>query len=97
MRFPDESQQLLPRILLVDDGVANVGTVKTGNEYARIIERQPLPDLGARLHVRSGGQRDARHGGKTFVQQRQLQILRTEIVAPLRYAMRFVDGEQGDT
>ena len=40
------------------------------------------------------GQRDARHGGKTLVQQRQLQVFGPEIVAPLRDAMRLVDREQ---
>ena len=45
--------------------------------------------------VGGGGQRDARDGRVALVQGRELQVFRAEIVAPLRDAMRFVDGEQG--
>ena len=34
--------------------------------------------------------------GKALVQQRQLQVLGAEVVAPLRHAVRLVDGEQRD-
>ena len=34
--------------------------------------------------------------GKMLAQRAQLPVLRPELVAPLRNAMRFVDGEEGD-
>ncbi len=34
--------------------------------------------------------------GKALVQQRELQVFRAEVVAPLRNAVRLVDGEQRD-
>jgi len=39
-------------------------------------------------------ERDARHARKPLVQHRELDVLRPEIVAPLRDAVGFVDGEQ---
>ena len=59
-------------------------------------EPETLGDLAPGRRVRGGGERDARHVGVAFVQHRELEVLRPEIVAPLRDAMRFVDGEEGD-
>ncbi|MNQ74351.1 hypothetical protein D3C85_891060 [compost metagenome] len=57
---------------------------------------QALNDLLTGAHVRRGGQGDARHTGKKLGQLAQLQVFRAEVMAPLRHAMRLVDGEQGD-
>ena len=61
---------------------------------ARIVQRQAFDDLGARWRIGGGGECDARHCGKAFVQHRQFAVLGAEIVAPLRYAVRLVDGKQ---
>jgi hypothetical protein len=90
----DEAQQLVARVVLVDDGVADVGTIEARNKHPRALEREPVHDLGARLRVCSGGERDARHLRETLVQYRQLQIFRAEIMPPLRNAVRLVNGEQ---
>ncbi|MCY1232693.1 hypothetical protein D9M72_452000 [compost metagenome] len=92
----DESQQLLASVVLLDDAVADIGPVEAGDENAGVVQRQPLDDLVARQRVCGCSQRDARHVRETFVQHRQLDVLRPEIMAPLRYAMRLVDGEQSD-
>ena len=62
----------------------------------RVGQRQALGDLGASLGGGGGRQRDARHIGPAFVQHRQAQVFRAEIVAPLRDAVGLVDGEQRD-
>ena len=96
MLAADEGEQLRARIVLVDDRVADVGPVEARHEHARVGERQPVDDLGAREGIGGGGERDARHRGIALVQQRQAEVLGPEIVAPLRNAVRLVDREQGD-
>jgi len=77
------------------DAVADVGAIEAGNELARLLQREPFDDLAARRGIRRRGERDARHGGEAFVQHGQRAVLGAEVVAPLRDAMRLVDGEQG--
>jgi hypothetical protein len=43
----DEAQQLRGGVLLFDDGVADVGPVKAADELARVLQLQPLDDVGA--------------------------------------------------
>jgi hypothetical protein len=90
-----EAQQLLRGVLLLDDAVADVGAVEAADELARLLQLQPLDDVGAREVVGGGGERDARHAGVALVQHRQAAVLGPEVVAPLADAVRFVDGEQG--
>ena len=56
--------------------------------------RSTISRAGRRIG--GGGQRDARHLRAALVQQGQFAVFGPEIVAPLRDAMRLVDGEQGD-
>ena len=92
----DEVEQLLAAVGLLNDLVTDVGAVERRDELHRVAKLQAVDDLGAGLRVGGGGQRDARHVGKLLVQHRQLDVLGPEIVAPLRDAMRLVDGEQRD-
>ncbi|MNU81573.1 hypothetical protein D3C71_712380 [compost metagenome] len=57
---------------------------------------QASDDLFAGALVGGGGEGDARHVGEHLRQLTQLQVFRAEVVAPLRHAVRFVDGEQGN-
>ena len=41
-----------------------LGRSKLDDEHARVVELQPLDDLGARRRVGGGGERHARHAGK---------------------------------
>jgi hypothetical protein len=82
-------------VLLLDDAVADVGAVEAADELARVLQLQPLDDVGAREVVGGGGERDARHAGVALVQHRQAAVLGPEVVAPLADAVRLVDGEQG--
>ena len=82
-------------VVLFDDGVADVRAVEAGEEDAGFAQAEAGEDLVPRRLVGGGGQRDARDGRVALVQGRELQVLGPEVVAPLRDAMRFVDGEQG--
>ena len=93
MLVADEAQQLLARLALLDDPVADVGPVEAGHEHPRAGE-QPLLDLQPRRRIGGGGQRDARHLRKALAQQAELAVLGAEVVAPLRHAVRLVDREQ---
>jgi hypothetical protein len=80
--------------VLLDDPVADVGPVEAGDEHPRVAAaRSRSIDLGAGVRVGGGRQRDARHLGKALVQDRQLQVLGPEVVAPLRYAVGLIDRE----
>jgi len=57
---------------------------------------QAVDDFLAGALVGRGGQGNARDVGEQLGQLPQLQVLRPEVVSPLRHAVRFVDGEQGD-
>ena len=92
----DECEELRARIVLVDDRVANVRTIEAGDEDARILQAQPGDDLFARQRIGGGGERDARNARIASLQQRQLEVIGPEIVAPLRHAVRLVDGEERD-
>ena len=92
----DESQELCARIDLVDDRVADVRPVETRDKNPRLLQGQPRSNLGAGLRIGSRRESDTRHVRKTLVQDGQLQVLRAEVVAPLRHAVRFVDREERD-
>ncbi|GAB1411428.1 hypothetical protein MASR1M97_01640 [Candidatus Desulfobacillus denitrificans] len=91
-----EGQQLGAGVGLLDDLVADVGTVEAGDEDARAAKLQVGDDFLACRLVGGGGERDARHLGPALVQEAELEVLRAEVVAPLRDAVRLVDGEEGE-
>src|SRR5687768_12281897 len=90
----NKSKQLLFAVHLVHDLIADVGAVETGNEEPGAIEAETLNNFLACHAIRCRRQGDAWNVRKPFMQNRKLDILRAEIVPPLRYAMRFIDGEQ---
>ena len=94
--FAQEGEQLAPWLILDDDAVADIGAIKTGDELTRLLQRQTLADFMSGLGIGGGGQRNSRNVGKAIVQNRQAEILRTEIMAPLRDAVRFVDRKERD-
>jgi len=96
MLLPDETQELRARVILVDDRVADIRAVEARNENPGVFERKARGDLGAGLRIGRRGEGDSRHARKPLVQEGKLQVFRPEIVAPLRNAVRFVDGEKRD-
>ena len=89
-------QQLAARVGFLADAVADVGAIEARHEYLRGVQIKPGEDFGTRRGVGRRGKRDARHIGKAFVQGRQAEVFRAEVVSPLRHAVRFVDGKQRD-
>jgi hypothetical protein len=44
-----QAQQLRARLVLLDDGVADVGPVEAGHEGARALQRRRCDDVGSRV------------------------------------------------
>ena len=89
----DERDQLLAGIDLGHDAVLDVRAVEAGDEMLGAVEPQPLGELLVR---RAGGGRRERHAGdprEPLAQIAQREIVGTEVVAPLRHAMRLVDRD----
>ncbi len=91
-----ESQQLFARLFLGHDAIKDVGPVEAGQKALCVLQVQTRDDFFTGALVGSGGQRDARHVRKQLGQLPQLQVFRAEVMTPLRHAVRFVDGKQGD-
>src|SRR5690606_15350906 len=87
--------QLPARVFLERDPVADVRAVETGDEPGRLRQAQAFGDLAPGRRIGGGGQGDARHLRPALVQDVELAVLGPEVVAPLRDAVRLVDGEQG--
>ena len=86
--------QLGRRAGLGRHAVADVGAVEAAEEGARIVQAEPRCDLAPGRRIGGRGQRDPGHLGPALAQDGELQILRAEVVAPLRDAVRLVDREQ---
>ncbi len=91
-----EPRQLSTGVAALDHGVADVGTVEARHERRRLGHCQPLVHLRAGDGVGGGGQGDPWDVREPLVQLGQPQVLRPEVVPPLRHAVRLVDGEQRD-
>ena len=53
------------------------------------------PDVVPGAGIGGGGEGQAGHGGEALRQLAQLQVVGSEVVAPLRQAVGLIDGEQG--
>ena len=90
---PQEVQGLAHRIGLGLDLDAQVGAVEAAHEFVGGLKAQRggdvLPDA-----LRGGGGQGQAHGARELVAHgRQLAVLRPEVVAPFRDAMRLVDRQ----
>src|SRR6185437_17182241 len=90
----EERQKLRLGVGLGGDAIADIGPVEAGGEDAGLAEDEALDDVAACRPVGGRGQRDARHFREALMQHRELAIFGAEIMAPLRDAMRLVDGEE---
>ena len=91
-----KAPQALAPVIVVGDGVADVGAVTTVDVGIGLFQLQLGDDFSTGCMVGCGRQGDARDRGIPFVQHRQLQILLAEVVPPARHTVSFVNGEQGD-
>ncbi len=90
----EKGEQLLAWVVLGFDLVTDIGAIESTDENPRVFQGQARADLAACGCVGGGGQRDARHMGKTRGQLGKPQVLGAKIVAPLGYAVGFVNGKQ---
>ena len=77
-------------------GVADVGAVEAVDERGWATERQPGHDLCPGAFVGGGGEGHARDAGERFRQHVKAKVILTEVVSPLRHAVRLVDGDERD-
>ena len=87
-------EQLAFRILLRLHREPDVGPVESEDDGLGFAGEKLFHDLGARNGVRSRGQRRDRHAREEIAQTRETGIVGAERRAPLRNAMRLVDGDQ---
>ena len=92
----EERVKLTTLVCLGRHSIANLRAIEAGDETRRAIELQALGDLLAIAHVGCGGERHARHAGKALAQRVQAQVVRAEVVTPLRDAVGLVDGDEGE-
>ncbi len=71
-----------------------IGPVEAGDEHRRVIHPQRRQDVGAGAWIGRRGQCDSRHTGEDVRQSAQLAKFWPELVAPLRDAVRLVNGDQ---
>src|SRR5260370_15732389 len=76
--------------------IAKIGSMKAGNIFMRIAQPDVISDDRRHLPGGAGGKRSDRKAGETIAQRAELAILRTKFVAPLRDAMRLINGKKRD-
>ena len=92
----DKGEELHRRFDFVDDRVTNIRPIEAGDEDGGVLQAEAGKDIGAGLRVGGGGQGNEGDAGEVAAQTTELDIFRAEIVPPLRNAVRFVDGEEGN-
>jgi hypothetical protein len=91
----DEREQLRAGGPLIEaDEVADVRTVEAGDDVQGVRAEEAIADLRPGPTVRRRGQGDTRDPREALPQQRQADVVRAEVVAPLRDAVRLIDGEE---
>ena len=90
----DEFEQLLAGADFLVDAIADVRTIKAGDEFASVLQMQALDDFFSRQGISGSCERDPRDAREALSKHGKPDVLRPEVVTPLRNAMRFIDGEQ---
>ena len=90
----NDLEQCLTRLGARRDAVLDVGSVEARDELSRFAEPKPFYDLATRVDCGCCGQRDARNLGPAAPQLVELQVLGSEVMTPLRHAVRLVDREE---
>ncbi len=88
------TQQLLGRLELLHQAIADVGPVEAGGVDKGIVQFQPVQHVAAGRLVGGGGERHHGHLGEPLLEPPERRIFRPKIVPPLRDAVSLIDGEQ---
>ena len=74
-----------------------VGPVEAAHEHEGVAQLQGVHDVGAHLLGGGGGERShAGTGGQALHEAGYLAVVGTEVLAPLRHAVRLVHGDEVD-
>ena len=92
----EEGHHLLEGPVFLGDAKGEVGPIEAGHEATFVREPQAVGDVVAHPWGRRGGQRQAHGLREPSPHIDDLAILGPEVVAPLRDAVGFVDGQTGD-
>ena len=92
----DEFRDLFAAAGLCLHRQAQIGPVEAVHEHSGRAAEKLLDDIRARRGVGRRGERDGLHAAKLCLHLAERRIFRTEVVAPLRDAMRLVDRQQRD-
>jgi hypothetical protein len=90
----DQAEDLLARVVLRRDAVADVRPVEAGDEHPAVLEAEALDDVAAGGLVGGGGERHARDVREALVEDGDLEVVGAEVVAPLGDAVGLVDREE---
>ena len=90
------AKQLLVLVLVVPHGVGEVGPCERAAQDVRFGEAQLPHDVAGDGGCGRCRERQHRHLGQPFAQFGDAQVGGAEVVAPLRDAVRLVDGQQRD-
>ena len=92
----EEGEELLARVVLRLHGEAQVRPVEAVQEDARLPFEELAGDVAAGRDVGGRRQRDGLDVAEAAADVAEERVFGSEIVAPLRDAMRLVDGEQAN-
>ncbi len=92
----DEVHDLSRRIVLAHEGEMQVRPVEGAHEDPRLGAEEFRHDLVAGAGIGAGGDRDDRRIAERGGRRAQVHVFRPKVMAPLRDAMRLVDGEPVD-
>ena len=86
-----EAQELLARLVALDDFIGDVGPVERGGEDFGRAQAELVDNVFARVRIGRGRQRHARHAGIMVAKLPQFPVFRAKIMAPLRDGMLLAD------
>ena len=92
----EPADELAGRVRFRPHGQKQVRAIERAHENPWGTDEQLFRDFRSRRGVRGRGHRDHLDAAERFGDLAQAQIFRAEVVAPLRDAMRLVDGEKID-
>ena len=89
-----KTQQLLARLIPLDNLIGNVRTVERRGEHLARAQRQLVDDVFSCMRISRRSERHPRDAGIMLGEMTKFAIFRPEVMPPLRNAMGLVDRKQ---